>query len=230
MTSTASSHWSASPAVHDAGTSTDRHDATSAPTTSRPPAETRSWRADSANTAHLLPPCGTGVRTRSAIHSTFPARCHNQPMTHAVASDPTARATTTPGSPGNATAVATRTTGFTAGAASRNASAAASGTPWPISLRATGTDAHSHPGNASPARPATGTAAPVRLGSTRRSAAGDTNAAIAPDTSTPSTRNGSACTQIATNTVATVRTTGAPSTSTIHGRATSATTSRAANT
>ena len=116
------------------------------------------------------------------------------------------RATTIPGSPGNATAVATRTTGLIAGAASRKASAAESGRPCPISRRATGTDAHSQPGSTAPASPATGTASAGRLGSSRPSAAGDTKAAISPDSTTPSTRNGNACTQTATNTVAAMRT------------------------
>ena len=84
-------------------------------------------------------------------------------MITAVASEPRKRASTIPGSPGNATAVDTSTTGLIAGAASRNASAAAGGTPWPMSRRATGTEAHSHPGSTTPAAPATGTAAAGRL-------------------------------------------------------------------
>ena len=80
-----------------------------------------------------------------------------------------------------------------------------------MSRRATGTDAHSHPGRTSPAAPATGTASAGRAGRTRRSTAGETHAASTPDSSVPSTRNGSACTQIATNTVAPVRTVGASS-------------------
>ena len=56
-----------------------------------------------------------------------------------------------------------------------------------------------------PATPATGTARAVFEGSRRRSAEAGTNAAIAPEISTPSTRNGIAWTQIATNTVDAVR-------------------------
>ena len=173
---------------------------------------------------------GAARRARSAIHSAFPNRCHSQPSAHAVASEPRNRASTMRGSPGNATAVATSTTGLIAGAASRNVSAAASGTPWPISRRATGTDAHSHPGSTRAAAPATGTAAAGRAGRARRSTAGDTNAAMTPESSTPNTRNGSACTQTATNTVAAVCRTGADSASVISGRASTAASSTAQNT
>src|SRR5262249_34252802 len=121
----------------------------------------------------------------------------------------TNRAATTCGRPGNATAVATTTTGLIAGEASRNASAAGGATPRAISPPATGTDAHSQPGSSAPAAPATGTAAYWLRGSARAKKAGGTNAAIAPEISTPSTRNGSACTHTATNTVAHVRTAGA---------------------
>ena len=125
-------------------------------------------------------------------------------MAQAVSSDPRNRATTTAGSPGNATAVDTSTTGFTAGAASRNDSAAAGATPCCTNRRAMGTEAHSQPGRATPAAPATGTASDVRAGSSRRSRSAGTKAAISPLTSTPNTRNGSACKQTATKTVAPV--------------------------
>src|SRR5918998_4822968 len=99
-----------------------------------------------------------------------------------------------------------------------------------MSRRATGTDAHSQPGSTSPAAPATGTAAAGRVGNTPRSTAGERNAAIAPESSTPSTRNGSACTQMATNTVAAVCSTGTDSASTSSGRARIATSNTAQNT
>jgi SAM-dependent methyltransferase len=75
--------------------------------------------------------------------------------------------------------------------------------------RATGTEAHLQPGSTIPAIPATGTAATGEAGSSRRSAVAGTNAASAPERSTPRTRNGGACRQTATNTVAPVRTAGA---------------------
>ena len=62
------------------------------------------------------------------------------------------------GCPGNATAVATSTTGLIAGAESRNVSAAAAGAPRETSRPAIGTEPHSQPGSAAPATAATGTA------------------------------------------------------------------------
>ena len=67
---------------------------------------------------------------------------------------------------------------------------------------AIGTDPHSHPGNAAPANVATGTASDRAVGISRAMARGATNAASAALTVTPSTRNGSACTVIATKIVA----------------------------
>src|SRR5204862_336472 len=88
---------------------------------------------------------------------------HSSPPTTVAASTATTnRPTTIPGRPGNATLVATSTTGLIAGADSRNASAAAGGTPRRINAPATGTDPHSQPGSAAPARPATGTASSGR--------------------------------------------------------------------
>src|SRR5215207_8608770 len=187
------------------GTSTLSTAEVSAPSTRNPLASTRSCRAVSANSASLDSPLrSTRRRARSANHSKRPNLAHSQPIAIAVASEPKNLATTIRGSPGNATAVDTSTTGLTAGAASRNAIAAAGGTPCCMSRRDTGTEAHSQPGSASPASPATGTAAAWLRGSSRRSACGGTNAAISPLISTPSTRNGNACTTTATKTVAPV--------------------------
>ena len=95
-----------------------------------------------------------------------------------------------------ATAVATSTTGLTAGAASRKARAAPWGSPLRIKDCDTGTEAHSQPGSTMPATLAAGTASNGDLGVIRDSTSFGTKAAIAPDTSTPSTRNGRACTTI----------------------------------
>src|SRR5918997_496370 len=203
-----SSIWPASEAIQDGGTRTLSAAAVSPPSTRNPPEETRSCRAVSVNTAKALRAgsrCGRRS-ARGAIHSGRPNRAHSHPITIAAAIEPRKRASTIRGSPGNATAVDTSTTGFTAGAASRKVSAAAGGTPCCMSRRDTGTEAHSHPGSAIPATPATGTAATVDRGNIRRNAAGGTKAAISPLTSTPSTKNGIACTHTATNTVAPVRT------------------------
>ena len=100
-----------------------------------------------------------GMRSQSAR----PSRSHSQPMTTEVARLATSRATTICGRPGNATDVATSTTGLIAGADSRNASAAAGVTPRRTSAPAIGTEPHSQPGRIAPATPATGTARIGRL-------------------------------------------------------------------
>ncbi len=105
------------------------------------------------------------------------------------------------GSPGKATEVATSTTGLIAGADNMNVNAAAPDAPS-NNRRAIGTEPHSHPGSAAPPTPATRIAAPPRRGSQRASRSGVTNAATKPLTTTPSTRNGSACTNTPQNTVA----------------------------
>ena len=124
----------------------------------------------------------------------------------AASSDAANRANTSRPLPGKATAVATRTTGLIAGAASRKVIAAAGGVPAPTSRPAMGTEPHSHPGRASPARPAEGIARAVRRGTKRRTRSGDTYAAIRPLTTTPRTRNGSAWMTIETNSVPQSRT------------------------
>ena len=112
------------------------------------------------------------------------------------------RARTILGAPGNATAVATSTTGLIAGAASMNVRAAAPvAPPSPNNRRATGTEPHSQPGSAAPPTPAANTATAGRRGSQRAKRSGDTNTAINPLTTTPSTRKGTACTNTPQNTV-----------------------------
>src|SRR5690242_3498939 len=108
------------------------------------------------------------------------------PTITAATNDATNRASTICGRPGNATAVATNTTGLIAGAASRNVSAAGAGTPRATSRPATGTELHSHPGSAAAVTAATGTANAVRFGTTRASAPGATNADSSALTTTPS--------------------------------------------
>jgi hypothetical protein len=86
-----------------------------------------------------------------------------------------------------------------------NVSAAAGCTPRAHSRPAIGTEAHSHPGRAVPARAALGTARIGDFGSSRARAAGDTSALMAPLIRTPRTRKGRAWTTMATNTVVQVR-------------------------
>ncbi len=114
------------------------------------------------------------------------------PMTSAVSSDAVSRATTIAGWPGNATEVATNTTGLIAGALSMKARAAGPAAPSPNRRRAAGTEPHSQPGSAAPATPAARTAALGRRGSQRARRSGETYAAMSPLTTTPRTRNGSA--------------------------------------
>ena len=108
--------------------------------------------------------------------------------------------------------MATNTTGLIAGALSMNVSAAAPTAPSPKSRRATGTDPHSHPGNAAPATPAVSTAAAAFFGNQRASRSGETNAAIRPLMTTPSTRNGTACRNTPQKTVPAVASRGLPAT------------------
>lgn len=135
-------------------------------------------------------------------HSGRPHRAHAQPMITAASRDAAIRARTILGAPGNATAVATKTTGLIAGAASMNVKAAAPvAPPSPNNRRATGTDPHSQPGNAAPPTPAANTATAGRRGSQRANRCGDTNTAINPLTTTPSARKGIACTNTPQKTV-----------------------------
>ncbi|CQD23549.1 hypothetical protein BN970_05899 [Mycolicibacterium conceptionense] len=168
------------------------------------------------NTIHLEPSPCRGLGKRRVIHAGLPNLAQSAPMISAVSSDAAQRAATISGWPGNATAVATSTTGLTAGAASMNVRAAApTALPSvlsPKSLRATGTEPHSHPGKAAPPMPAARIAAPVRFGSHLASRSGVTNTAISPLMITPSARNGRACTKTPQNTVAAVAISGVPST------------------
>jgi hypothetical protein len=97
--------------------------------------------------------------------------------------------------------VAVNTIGLIAGAASKNANAAAGVTPWRTNAPATGTDAHSQPGSTAPATPATGTARSGRAGNAQAKNDGGMNATMSADSSTPRTRNGRAWSITATNTV-----------------------------
>jgi hypothetical protein len=119
----------------------------------------------------------------------------------AVSKEAKKRATQIFGCPGKATAVVTRTTGLIAGAERRKAIAAGGCAPRATSRPAMGTEPHSHPGRATPASPAIGTATIDRLGSAFASHPGGIAAAIAPDTTTPSTRKGVAWTTMATKIV-----------------------------
>ncbi len=95
----------------------------------------------------------------------------------------------------------TSTAGFTAGAASRNVSATAGATPRRIRLPAIGTAAHSQPGRPIPAMPATGTPSTGFLGTTALSTRSESRMEMTADSSTPTTRNGTDCTTIATKIV-----------------------------
>jgi hypothetical protein len=101
----------------------------------------------------------------------------------------------------NATAVATSTIGLIDGADSMNANDADGRTPRSISRFEIGTEPHSHPGSTAPQTPATGTAIAALFGMILVNTVAGTNAAMAPETTTPSTRNGVAWTQMATKTV-----------------------------
>ena len=121
----------------------------------------------------------------------------------------TSRAPTISGFPGNATAVATSTTGLIAGAESRNVERCGGrSSPATTSRPAMGTEPHSQPGRAAPATAATGTEYAARSGRTRGRKSGGTNAAIAALISTPRARNGIAWTKIETKIVAQCATAG----------------------
>src|SRR5689334_4380131 len=151
---------------------------------------------------------GAAGRVASARRSPRPIAVQANPTATAAIRLATNLAATISGWPGNATAVATSTTGLIAGAESKKVSAAAGVTPRDISRRAIGTEPHSQPGRAAPASAATGTAYTGRSGNTRESVAGETNAAITALTVTPRTRKGSAWTATATKTVAQLATAG----------------------
>ena len=97
--------------------------------------------------------------------------------------------------------MAVSTIGLIAGAASRNASAAAGVTPRRISEPAIGTEPHSQPGSTTPAQLATGTASAGCRGSALAKNDRGTNTAMTADSATPNTRNGIACTITETKTV-----------------------------
>src|SRR4051812_35424322 len=140
-------------------------------------------------------------RCGSRIHSALPIRNQSQPISTATTRLAAPRATTISGCFGNAIAVAVSTIGLIAGAASRKARAAAGVTPRRISEPAIGTEPHSQPGSTTPATLATGTARAGFFGSARAQKEAGTNTAITADSTTPNTRNGTACTITETNTV-----------------------------
>src|SRR6185312_12174868 len=133
------------------------------------------------------------------IHDSFPSRSHNQPIPTATTRLAAPRPITIAGLPGKATAVAVSTIGLIAGAASRNAIAAAGVTPRRISDPAIGTLPHSHPGSTTPASPAAGTASAGCFGSAFSQNERGTKTAMIADSTTPNTRNGEACTSTDTN-------------------------------
>ncbi len=147
--------------------------AAAAPATRKPPAWTVSCRHEAQNAGHRLP-TDTSDRRGSLIHSGRPSRSQSQPMVQAATMLATPLATTIIGLPGNATAVAVRTMGLIAGAASRNANAAAGVIPRRTKAPAIGTEPHSQPGSTTPAAEATGTARTGRLGSSVAKADGGT--------------------------------------------------------
>src|SRR6266508_1631275 len=175
--------------------------AVAAPTIRNPPACSRSCCAVDTSTARGGP-CSTDRRRARSSSSSRPVHAHTRPTIVEVSRLATRRATITAGRPGKATAVAVSTTGLIAGADSRNASAAAGSAPRATSRPAIGTDPHSQPGSAAPAAAATGTASAGRRGSALGRKPAGTKAATAALITTPSTRNGIACTAIATNRVA----------------------------
>src|SRR5215211_1772021 len=144
--STDSAGWSATASSSDRGTKTCNVAAAAAPTTSHPPASQRSWRAAELKASQRDPSPVAATRPRArSTQASPPTRHQTSPTAMEVPSEPRKRAATILGCPGKATAVATRTTGFTAGAASMNVSAAAGWTPRAHSRPAIGTEAHSHP-------------------------------------------------------------------------------------
>ena len=186
------------------GTRTCNAAATAAPTMRYPPACKRSCTAAARKRSHLLPVCTIFASAFSTI-AVLPKASHSQPIVIDMIIDPTNLAIQTWGLFGNATAVDTMTTGFTAGAASKNVRATAGFTPLPMRRPAIGTEPHSQPGSAMPQRPARGTAKTGRLGNHRFREFSVRSAAIAPDNVTPRARKGSACTQTATKMVDQVR-------------------------
>jgi hypothetical protein len=221
--------WPATPSRIERGTNVCNDAAVAAPMTRKPPAWRKSCWAVSTN----VPKRDGSSRSLClalATHSSRPLTIHTKPTTHAAKRLATNRASTTFGCPGKATAVATRTTGFTAGADRRNVTAAAGATPRATSRPAIGTEPHSQPGSATPATAATGTANPARSGNARASAAAGTYAAMAPLTATPNTRNGSACTQMATKMVVQLWSASPSTQSATNGRATTAPTTSATST
>ena len=172
------------------------------PITKNPAACEKSCNAVSTSSRHGLVTSFERFANACESHPGFPNRSHHKPTTEAAITLATNRAIIIIGRPGNATAVATSTTGLMAGDASKNAMAAENGTPRCAKRAATGTEEHSHPGRKTPATAATGTASARFFGKTRARAAGRTKAAITPERTTPNTINGIACKTMARKIVA----------------------------
>src|SRR3954466_7543994 len=111
------------------------------------------------------------------------------------------RPITISGLPGKATAVAVNTIGLMAGAARGNAIGPAGVTPRRISEPAMGTLPHSQPGSTTPASPAAGTASAGCFGSALAQNDCGTKTAMTAESTTPKTRNGTACTSTETKIV-----------------------------
>ena len=124
------------------------------------------------------PPTPRGA-TRGTGSLPSPTQIH--PTTTAVSTDAAKRAPTISRWPANATAVDTRTTGLTAGAASRNVTATAGLTPRDTREPAIGTEVPSATGSTMPETAATGTPSPGRRGSNRWMAPGGTRTDTAAD-------------------------------------------------
>ena len=84
----------------------------------------------------------------------------------------------------------TATMGLTTGEASRYVTAQETGRPFFIRRRMTGTTPHSHIGKTRPSRPLSSTAAPAFFGRMSVIQRAGTNTSINPETSPPSSRNG----------------------------------------
>ena len=171
--STPSSPWPATLSSTERGTRVWRDAAVAAPMMRKPPAWRKSCSAVSTNVPNR-DAVSRSLRMALATHSSRPFAIHTKPTTQAASRLATKRASTISGRPGKATAVATSTTGFTAGAASRNVTAAAGATPRASAAPRSAPSCTHSPGRATPAAAATGTARTGRAGSSRASAEGGT--------------------------------------------------------
>src|SRR5690606_5574429 len=169
---TAKAGLAAIAASHRGGRSVVRAATANAPSTRKPPARTTSLRHESQKASHLLAGSCTLAPAAAGNHPGRPSLSQSRPRTTAAVRQAKNRAATISGCAGNATAVATRTTGLNAGAANSNVSAAAAATPLRIRAAAVGTAASLSVGRMAPATPATGTAATGVSGNSRRRSCG----------------------------------------------------------